>query len=134
MKKKSSLILLVLWMTIIFIMSCFNADDSGNQSGFIVNVISKLFNISNVTLLSLIVRKIAHFSEYFILGLFSVNCFNKYKKNINYCYLLCIVYAISDEIHQLFVPGRSCQITDILIDSMGAILGILMMCKFVKDE
>jgi len=40
--------------------------------------------------------------------------------------VFCVLYAISDETHQIFVPGRSAQISDVLIDSVGAIVGILM--------
>lgn len=130
-RKKLSLILLILWMIVIFTMSSFNANDSGKQSGIIVNFISNIFNISNVRLLSLIVRKLAHFTEYFILGVLSINYFIKYKKNINYSYLLCIFSAITDEVHQLFVFGRSCQLMDIFIDSVGAIIGIIFTIKFV---
>lgn len=130
-RKKLSLILLILWMIVIFTMSSFNANDSGNQSGIIVNFISNIFNISNVRLLSLIVRKLAHFTEYFILGVLSINYFIKYKKNINYSFLMCVIYAISDEIHQIFVSGRSCQLMDIFIDSVGAIIGIIFTIKFV---
>lgn len=134
MKKKVSLILLILWMIFIFVMSSFNANDSGNQSGIIVSFISSIFNISDTKLLSLIIRKSAHFTEYFILGILSINYIIKYKKNIKYSYLMCIIYAISDEIHQIFVSGRSCQITDIFIDSVGAIIGITLIIKFVKDK
>lgn len=133
MKKNISLILLILWMIFIFVMSSFNANESSNQSGIIVNFISSIFNISDTKLLSLIIRKGAHFTEYFILGILSINYVIKYKKNIIYSYLICILYAISDEIHQIFVSGRSCQITDIFIDSVGAIIGITLIIKFVKD-
>jgi VanZ family protein len=39
--------------------------------------------------------------------------------------LICILYAISDEIHQMFIPGRSGQVSDVLIDSTGGLVGIL---------
>ena len=133
MKKNISLILLILWMIFIFVMSSFNANESSNQSGIIVNFISSIFNISDTKLLSLIIRKGAHFTEYFILGILSINYVIKYKKNIIYSYLICILYAISDEIHQIFVSGRSCQITDIFIYSVGSIIGITLIIKFVKD-
>lgn len=38
-----------------------------------------------------------------------------------------IIYATSDEIHQAFVPGRGPLLTDVLIDTMGVILGILLV-------
>ncbi len=38
--------------------------------------------------------------------------------------IFCILYAITDEIHQLFVPGRGTEVTDVLIDGIGALIGI----------
>ena len=109
-------------------MSSFNATDSANQSNFIVNIIANIFNINNISLLCLIIRKLAHYTEYLILGILVINMFT--KNNINNLYLisiiLCIIYATSDEIHQIFVPGRACQIKDILIDSIGSITGIYL--------
>ena len=47
-------------------------------------------------------------------------------------FLLAVAYAISDEIHQFFVPGRSCQIKDVLIDSCGAAVGIGLVFISIK--
>ncbi len=128
MKNKPSTVLVAIWMIIIFIMSSFNSVESSNQSNFIVDIIANIFKIENIELLSFIIRKIAHYTEYLILGLLVINMFT--KNNINNLYLIsiifCIIYAISDEIHQLFVPGRACQIKDILIDSIGSITGIYL--------
>lgn len=128
MKNKSSTILMLLWMFLIFLMSSFDATESTNQSNFIVNIITNIFKIENIELLSFIIRKLAHFTEYLILGLLVANMFT--KNNINNLYLisiiLCIIYATSDEIHQLFVPGRACQLRDILIDSIGTITGVYL--------
>lgn len=128
MKKQLSIILVLIWMIIIFIMSSFNAEDSANQSNFIVNIIANILNINNISLLCLIIRKLAHFTEYLILGTLVINMFT--KNNISRSYLLsiilCVIYATSDEIHQLFIPGRACQIKDILIDSVGSITGIYL--------
>ena len=119
---------MLLWTFLIFIMSSFDATESTNQSNFIVNIITNIFKIENIELLSFIIRKLAHFTEYLILGLLVANMFT--KNNINNLYLisiiLCIIYATSDEIHQLFVPGRACQLRDILIDSIGSITGVYL--------
>ena len=135
MKKQLSIILVLIWMIIIFIMSSFNAEASANQSNFIVNIISNILNIENVRLLSLIIRKLAHFTEYLILGPLVINMFtkNNAKKTYLLSILLCIIYAISDEIHQIFTPGRACQIKDILIDSVGSITGIYLF-KLLKKR
>jgi len=45
--------------------------------------------------------------------------------------VICIVYAISDEIHQIFVPGRALQLSDLAMDSIGSIIGITVM-RFVE--
>ncbi|WP_243096886.1 VanZ family protein [Thermohalobacter berrensis] len=47
-------------------------------------------------------------------------------KGFIFSFVFCILYAISDEVHQLFVPGRDAQITDVMIDSAGAFIGIGM--------
>lgn len=132
MNKKLNLILIIVWMIFIFIMSSFNADTSSNQTGFIVNIISNTFNINNIDLITLIVRKFAHFTEYFVLGLLIYN----YNKNVLKALIICIIYAISDEIHQLFILGRSFQIKDIIIDTLGSITGILFVyrCKMLNKR
>ena len=43
--------------------------------------------------------------------------------------LICVIYALSDEIHQLFIIGRSGNIIDVLIDSLGSIIGIFIIKK-----
>lgn len=133
-KKIINTILTLIWMILIFTMSSFNATESSNQSNFIVDIISNIININNIELLSLIIRKLAHFTEYFILGIFVYNAVNSYNKKTYSAIIICILYAISDEIHQIFVPGRSCQILDILIDSIGSITGIhitILLNKYV---
>ena len=78
-----------------------------------------------------IIRKMAHFSIYTVVGLLSmalVSTYNIKEKNRLIISLTTgIIYASSDEIHQSFVPGRSPMITDIVIDTMGVILGILLI-------
>ena len=81
--KKINLVLLVFWLILIFVMSSFNATESSNQSGSIVTFIGNILNIDNLEFLSLLIRKLAHFTEYFILGILTINCFKDYKsKNI----------------------------------------------------
>lgn len=131
-KNKISLLLVILWMIFIFVMSSFDATSSSNQSNFIVDIITSIINIKDIELLSLIIRKLAHFIEYFILGILVINFITRYDKKIIIAILLCIIYATSDEIHQIFVPGRSCQIIDIMIDSLGSIMGIYLYKLITK--
>ncbi len=77
------------------------------------------------------VRKSAHFIEYLCLGILVINVIKDYKK-INISLLIvgivfCVLYAVSDEVHQIYVPGRSCEIRDICIDSIGSIIGSVIL-------
>ena len=81
-----------------------------------------------------LVRKGAHFSIYTVLGL-SLTTFMctykiKDKKRILVALCIGIIYAISDEIHQIFVPERTALVIDVFIDTAGVILGILVIIGF----
>lgn len=145
MKKTIFAVLLVIWMGFIFSMSCENAEESSNTSGQTIKVVLSTVpefekqpeevkkNI--IEELQFIVRKSAHFIGYMILGILASGLILQYE-NINKKYILsfliCVIYAISDEIHQLFVPGRAGQVRDVLIDSAGSFLGIILVMAFVK--
>jgi VanZ family protein len=76
------------------------------------------------------VRKLAHMSEYAILAMLLIWHLGSYQLRIKWVYILTGViasgYATTDEIHQLFVSGRSGNYLDVGIDSIGALLGILL--------
>jgi len=69
--------------------------------------------------------------EYLILGVLTINALikNKMAARTAICasLLICMLYASSDEFHQLFVPGRAGRVTDVLIDSFGALTGIIVI-------
>ena len=83
-----------------------------------------------------VIRKIDHFSIYTLVGLFLMALMSTYDfKEINriaISLIIGLIYASSDEIHQSFVPGRSAQITDVLLDFMGVSLGMLMIKLIVE--
>ena len=84
----------------------------------------------------LIIRKLGHFSEYMTLGFFSFsylsnlfvenNNIKDFKKAGILSFLFSVIYASSDEFHQTFVVGRDGNIIDVLIDSSGSLVGILL--------
>ena len=78
-----------------------------------------------------VIRKIAHFSIYTAVGLLLMALLStfemKEKNRIIMSLIIGIIYASSDEIHQSFVPERSPMITDVMIDTMGVMLGILLI-------
>jgi len=134
MKKYFKLILVIIWMIFIFMMSAFSATESGSQSYLIAAFVGKLFHIKNITLLIFIIRKLAHFTEFLILGILVSNWLKNYNKKLCLSVFICTIYAISDEVHQIFVPGRSCEVRDMLIDVLGAIIGIFIFTILSKKN
>lgn len=139
MKKILWSIVLVLWMIIIFIFSNQTGTESKTTSNqFSDKIVEDVAVIMNKNIsdhekerilddASLLVRKTAHFTLYFILGIFAYYTFTTYgiKKTILYSILFCFIYACSDEIHQLFLSGRDGNIFDVFVDSMGSISSMI---------
>ena len=127
-------------MIFIFVQSALPADLSNQESGFLVPLITKLFNI-DAEQASFVIRKGAHFTEYTILGIalsFSVRNVWLYKlkekgRTVRILFIgiaawiIGALYAVTDEFHQQFVSGRSCEFRDMLIDFGGVLLGVLII-------
>lgn len=141
-KKYLKIVLLIAWMIVIFNFSNQNASNSTNLSNnvttTIVNIESTLKNVELTTEKraelvknkSLYIRKLAHFTEFMILGILVLLVIKDYrklnKKYFLYALLFCFIYAISDELHQLFIDNRSTKILDVLIDTAGSLIGITL--------
>lgn len=132
-------------MIVIFIFSNQDASKSADYSDSLIKStivnIYKLFNNNPteekieeiVETWDLPVRKLAHLTEYFILGVLMFLTLNSYNIKIIYIViLLCFLYAVSDEIHQLFVIGRDGNIIDVLIDTLGSTLGVFLVKRKKK--
>ena len=125
----------IAWMGVIFYFSHQPGDVSGETSGRIVGLISGAVTtvLPFVDIpeegLHFAIRKGAHFFVYAVLGLLSFNAFLQSgvrgAKALFFAWLLSTAYAGVDEYHQTFIPGRSGEVTDVMIDSAGAITGIL---------
>jgi VanZ family protein len=124
----------VLWVALIFYLSHQPAHQSNRVSTGITEIIVKTvekivpgaeFNVKSFNHL---VRKNAHFFVYLILGVLVMNALARSGvygcRGVGLALLICVLCAVSDEIHQLFVPGRGGQVKDVLIDSAGAGIGI----------
>jgi VanZ family protein len=119
----------VLWLVLIFYLSSQPAEESNGLSKsvtkIIVETVEKIVDVKEdinmVDRFNHLVRKYAHFMSYLILGILVNNALvvSNVNKTFKYSLLFCIVYAISDEFHQLFVPGRGAQISDVIIDVFG---------------
>lgn len=84
----------------------------------------------------LIVRKCAHLTEYAVMALLFWRAMRKPRRNdprpwswslFGWSVLLVAIYASSDEIHQIFVPGREAAVHDVVIDTMGGTVGLLAL-------
>lgn len=126
-----SMILIIL----IFTNSMMNAEVSSNQSGFIVSIVQSIlrwFNLSiEVNTLSWIVRKLAHFLEFFALG-YTMSKGWGLKTFFNV--ILILLVATLDESIQLFSDGRAFSIVDIGIDLLGGTFGLFFTHLIVKHK
>lgn len=130
LKENKFLFITCIWMVIIFLFSNQPALQSSQTSTKVNNL---LINFSVFkTIFSIIpIRKCAHFSLYFILAALSYLHFKKYNYSSVISILVCFLYACSDELHQIFINGRSASFIDIVIDTCGACLCILI-CLFIN--
>ena len=134
-------ILLAVLYAIIFSFSAQNAEQSGSLSrtfsekcvGMFRSVSGRQWSHALIVQLAEAIehpiRKLAHFSEYALMGILVYVLWSQWMKRGRRLYFLTVVWvalsAAADEIHQLFVPGRSCQISDMLLDSCGVLAGTL---------
>ncbi len=137
--KKGFLILMIIYYSfIIWSFSSHPADVSAKESKSITGIIydkiavyiekfSDMGRDMFVKRTDNFIRKCAHFSLFFVFSLIIsmyVNCYNKGAVVfLLTVFLTGVMFAVSDEVHQLFVPGRGCQFRDVLIDSNGVLAG-----------
>ena len=147
MRKIIKILLLVLCMSTIFFFSNDKADASTKKSdGVIVKISEMVLNkkLSNrekeeyTTKYFKVIRKSAHFTIYLLLGLIFISLLKEYnitdKRSIIYTIIFVFLYACSDEIHQLFVSGRSGEILDVLIDTTGGFVGSMIYRLFTRRK
>ena len=147
LRNKKFTVIVIAIMAFIFFQSALPADLSSEESGRVVDLIVRLFQgvapIDRETLV-FIVRKGAHFTEYMILGGFLVPAVKEWmavdttpvpvvRERIT-AWLAGTLYAVTDEIHQSFVPGRSCELRDMGIDSCGVLAGVLVVSFLMRSK
>ncbi len=130
--KAFHILLTIMIMVFIFIQSALPADLSEVESGVIVKMISGLLGTDSERT-SFVVRKCAHFTEYLCLGVslsWTVRDLAVRPGKVPFAlssWIIGTVYAVTDELHQAFVPGRSCELRDVVIDSVGVAAGVLVL-------
>lgn len=132
--------LLIIWLYLIFYLSNQSGAISSYESNSIIEQILIFLKVDRncYELIHNIVREFMHFFEYFILGfIIYINLIEYKVKDI---YLITIltsfIYSVSDEIHQVFVPGRTFEYLDISLDLFGVILSILTihLIKYILNK
>lgn len=147
--------MIILCMAVIFGFSAQKSSENNSLSIMVTEkVISRIFRnydlqsvqVQEYVLYSMhiIIRKLAHFLLYYILGAVIYYTVFSSGKGIKTCFGFSLavpfIYAISDEFHQLFTDGRTARISDVLIDSAGALCGsltvflIVAAVKYIKSE
>lgn len=139
-KQVIGLLLIITWMITIFLFS----NQQGNASSVTSNKVTKeIIEIipstkhleenqkkEIVKKVNPIMRKIAHYTIYLIGGIlimfFISTIVQSEKRGVLYSVLIGFIYAITDEIHQMFMDGRTAKITDVLIDTLGVITGVVI--------
>lgn len=134
MKKNAYGTAVICCMVIIFSLSHQPASMSNNLSTgvteYLIAFVKRVIPHSAASIedMNHIVRKNAHFIIYFVLGVLVSGTLRRFGAGwyrvIGWSLLICVVFAMTDEIHQMYVPGRGAQVQDVLIDSAGASLGI----------
>ena len=132
-------------MVTIFCFSNEKSDKSTDTSGSAIKTVLSRFEQFNnleqddqqklIENLQHPIRKLAHFTIYAIGGVLIFNFINTYeienRKKIMFTILAGALYAVTDEIHQLFIPGRSGEIIDVMIDTSGVSIGcIIIYCLY----
>ena len=136
------LLALVGWMSFIFALSSEPAEQSKLTSGavleLLVNTLVVVLPVADtpqekallIGQLHNLVRKAAHVFNYFVLGGLAYQTFwlfdgrRNWRRIVMFAAAFCIAFAALDELHQLYVPGRSGELRDVLIDSISALVGI----------
>ena len=138
-----NIILIIIWLFIIFSFSAEDATKSEHRSDeVIINAVETITREEIpenqrqkiIDEYIVIVRKSAHFFLYFILAIIVFTLYKRIfglnSKTFIYTIIFCFIYACSDEIHQLFINGRTARIFDVFVDTTGAILSTTLLTIF----
>jgi len=133
--------LTIFWMIMLFYFSSQPANISNGQSGRVMMIFRQTLGISEGIVsdkaLQFAIRKSGHGAGYFVLGILmtlSAAWAKGEKPRYMLALTLCFLYAVSDELHQTFVPGRSGELRDVVIDTLGASLGVLLAMQIVSKS
>ncbi len=128
-----SVLILAAVLATIFLLSSQTSSESSKTSGYLISL---LINIFGKEFSQNLIRTCAHLIEFGALGGAVFNCIYAFReeKKIFLSVLLSWCYAWTDEIHQLFVPGRAFQFIDLAVDLAGIVLGVLFVYLITRTR
>lgn len=142
--KVVKIILIIIWMITVFRFSNQGGTESSSTSAKVTKVIVDVVvndkkeenKVQIANKIEKVVRKFAHYTIYTIGGVLIMNyayTTDKTKKLQTFGSLLFgAFYAVTDEVHQYFVPGRSARVFDVGIDTLGVITGIIIFTIIIS--
>ncbi|WP_160725291.1 VanZ family protein [Bacillus sp. USDA818B3_A] len=129
----------ILWMAVIFIFTQMPASTGSSTSNTLENLLVTLHinavGPSGIDVLNLIIRKSAHVMTFGFLSFLLFKSLEVYRFSYVLAWILTVIYAMSDEYHQSFMPGRTSSIKDVfLFDSIGAFLVQLITFLIIRKK
>lgn len=132
----------LLWLIIVFFMST-KAGGASHTNSALDGLLARFFPTLSASLsfaqrdaIHYYTRKAAHITEYAVLGLLMMRALRLSLRRLppgalwGMAWLLATLYAATDEYHQVFVPGRTPKVTDVMLDSVGALVGVGVMAAW----
>lgn len=138
--RATSVILWILTASLIFFLSHQTGEESSKSSGSMMLFLEQIFKTD---ISESFIRTAAHFTEFMIFGFITINLSFSFKGYLTpfKAVLYGSLYAVTDEIHQIFIPKRACEFKDFLVDTAGVITGVfiftvihIILTKYIKER
>ena len=108
-----------------------SAGTSRQFTEIVLKILGLECNDRTIEIINPVIRKVAHFSVYMLLGFLTMCTCETFKwqrvYKFDFSTMFAFVFACSDELHQRLVPGRSGEFADVCLDTVGAMLGVLIV-------
>ena len=138
----SAWLLVALCAAGIFMLSAQSGEQSAQLSGGIMEQFARFMTALFGEAAHTVFRKFAHFFAYLFLMFFTYHAVWRTRRSLSPLlpFVLCVLYAVSDEIHQYFVPERACRLFDVFVDTLGCIVGglcfylLIQLILFLKHK
>lgn len=133
---KNKFLAVIFWIfsiAVMYVIFMFSAATGEESEAVSQNLLAKIIEFIGNYISHNTLRKLAHFSEFAALGFFMSGAIHyTFGKQKFYVPLIpCFLYAVSDEVHQHFVPERACRVFDMFVDTCGVVTGIGIFLLFI---